>query len=102
MVSTDDQTAGSTSQGILGDHTLTSLDVALVEVRYTAERFDHCVGCRLDVDGHNAVGLDRFERKLSFCLVALFAVWKTNRDEFCIVAISTKSIDRPLCEQTRC
>ena len=88
MVGSDDSTGMLGCDGILGNHALSGLDIALVEVGYDDTSFFQfgylAFDCGLDVDSQADVRLDKIKGSLGIGFVSLNAIRKTDSDKLII------------------
>ena len=88
MVGSDDSTGMLGCDGILGNHALSGLDIALVEVGYDDTSFFQfgylAFDCGLDVDSQADVRLDKIKGSLGIGFVRLNPIRKTDSDKLII------------------
>ena len=88
MVGSDDSSSMLGCDGVLGNHALSGLDIALVEVGHQDTGFfqlsNLAFNCGLDVDSEADVRLDKVKGSLGIGFIRLNAIRQTNSDELII------------------
>jgi hypothetical protein len=107
LIRPDHQSAHCASQSILGNHPLTRLDVAEMEVfaclldqipAFDHDCIEHGVGGRLDIDRDDTIRSNQGKLPLRVRLVGLDAIGQSDSDEFGVVSISAEFRDCILCK----